>query len=107
MFETLKLHATVSQWEFSILEIFFRTMKGTFMTRIVQNDLHSIRCLRAIAAYEGGYEVLAKKVGVQRQTIAQWVIRKSIPADKILPLTRLFKERISAEDLLGKYDNVK
>lgn len=70
----------------------------------VQKEPHSIRCLRAIAYYEGGPQVFSDKIGVAYQTYRSWVMAQSIPKQYILKIAKLFGERVSAEDLLGKYD---
>lgn len=68
------------------------------------HEPHSIKCLRAIAAYEGGPEKLVKKLGITEAGYYRWIREESISKTFIIPLTKLFHERISAEDLLGKFD---
>lgn len=71
----------------------------------MKTEPHSIRCLRAVAHYEGGPQAFSEKIGVSYQTYRSWVMLQSIPKQYILKIAKLFGERVSAEDLLGKYDH--
>lgn len=70
----------------------------------VRKEPHSIRCLRAIAHYEGGPQAFSEKIGVSYQTYRSWCMQQSVPKQYILKIAQLFGQRVSAEDLLGKYD---
>lgn len=65
---------------------------------------HSIRCLKAIEAYEGGRDEVAEKLGLKRGAIDRWVREKKIAPGAVLKLSKMFNEKVSVEELLGSND---
>lgn len=71
----------------------------------MERDLpHSIKCLRAIAGYEGGIDILCEKLGMSRAAYNAWLLKCSISKQHIVALSRMARERFTVEDLIGKYD---
>lgn len=66
---------------------------------------YSIRCLKSIEHLIGGRDVLAKKLGVSKNTVDRWVIERQIPRAHILPLVKLSNEKFTCEELLGGNDD--
>jgi DNA-binding transcriptional regulator YdaS (Cro superfamily) len=68
---------------------------------------YSIKCLRAIEAFVGGREVLAKKLGVSEIAISKWVMSGKVSGKRVLALRELSGNRFSTDELLGAYDATK
>ena len=65
---------------------------------------HSIRCLKAIEAFNGGREALAERLGISPAAIARWVHEGQIARSSIINLVALSDGRFTAEELLGAND---
>ena len=66
--------------------------------------LHSLKCLRAIEAYEGGRDLLAQRLGVSLYTICRWYVKEEIPGYAIKKLCKMMQGKVTVEDLLGLND---
>ena len=67
---------------------------------------YSVRCFNAICEMVGGRENMAKELGVRKQTLANWAYERRISHRFLLKLVKLGEGKFSAEELLGKFDNV-
>lgn len=67
---------------------------------IVEETPHSIRCLRAVEAFVGGRDKLAKNLGVSRGAIDRWIRVGSVAANKAIKLSALSDHRYKVEDFL-------
>jgi len=67
---------------------------------------HSMRCLRAVVGYVGGYVELAKILDCNESSITRWFRNGEISKKQIIPLTRIMNGKFNASDFLGEYDHV-
>ena len=68
---------------------------------------HSMRLFRAIEAYHGGRKAFAKKMGMQPQSLDRWSRERRIAPYRVLEVLKFAGGKVTAEELLGKFDKEK